>query len=438
LPGLTRAGVYAAVPGLNEPRIEALLRSLPKDARRHLIPIADTAAKFLAAVRPDPGASTRAGAGTVSVATAACDAQSLKAWLKAQRGIPDSLLRFDLNAVPGHLTPHVTVVADGKVLAHGQSLGELRRRCAPAARAELDGRAQSAFGQVPAWRRFEIDELPDAVDLALEQGAITVYPTLGGPGRPLAVHYEWSAAEARRSWTRGAVDLARILLEPPLREFERSIAADASLLLAATPYCTSAALIDALLHLVVRRACFADTDAPRIRESFDAAIDQGRARLYPCLEEIRADAAHWFALAREVRRAQGESPNAHLAEAAQETREHLRQLLSADALLSMPADRLRQLPRYLKAEERRWQRGAARGAESPQIVAELRRWSARRRELESQLDGEQRFIPELEALRGWLEEYRVSLYAQELKTAGPISAARLEQRAAEIEAWLTR
>ena len=49
-----------------------------------------------------------------------------------------------------------------------------------------------------------------------------------------------------------------------------------------------------------------------------------------------------------------------------------------------------------------------------------------------------RWIPELDELQGWIEEYRVSLYAQELKTLGPISAARLEQRAAEIEAWLTR
>ena len=44
----------------------------------------------------------------------------------------------------------------------------------------------------------------------------------------------------------------------------------------------------------------------------------------------------------------------------------------------------------------------------------------------------------LEDLRYWIEEFRVSLYAQELKTVAPISSARLEQRAVEIEAWLTR
>jgi hypothetical protein len=58
--------------------------------------------------------------------------------------------------------------------------------------------------------------------------------------------------------------------------------------------------------------------------------------------------------------------------------------------------------------------------------------------LTRQINAELRWIPELDDLQYWIEEYRVSLYAQELKTSGPVSAARLEQRAAGIEAWITR
>ena len=110
LPALTRAAVDAAVPGLAEPRIEALLRSLPKDARRNLIPIGETAAQFLAAA-----------------GTAAADPHHLKAWLNERRGIPETLLRFDLAAVPAHLMPQLAVTADGRDLAHGKSLADLRR-----------------------------------------------------------------------------------------------------------------------------------------------------------------------------------------------------------------------------------------------------------------------------------------------------------------------
>jgi ATP-dependent helicase HrpA len=442
LPGLTRAAVDAAVPGLAEPRVEALLRSLPKDARRHLIPIRDTAAQFLASTSAAAGAAAAsAGAGfsvAGSGAGAAADLHSLEAWLKEQRGIPDSLLRFDLAAVPAHLMPQLAVTADGKELAHAKTLVELRRASAAAARAELERRARAAYGLLGAWRRFEIDELPDTVPLALEQGTVWVFPTLAGGSPAPEVRYEWSAAEAGRSWRQGAVQLARIMLGAQARDLGKMIAGNAALLLAASPYLKSNALVEILLQLAFRRACFDDGEAPRTREAFEKAVDLGRARLHPSLEEIAAGALSWFTEARAARRALEDPRNASAAAAVDESNEHLRRLLSAGNLESLSADWLRQLPRYLKAEERRWQRSAARGGEPPHIVRDLRGWSARCRTLTQELGAELRWIPELDELQNWIEEYRVSMYAQELKTLGPISAARLEIRTAEIDAWIGR
>ncbi|HEV7610980.1 MAG TPA: ATP-dependent RNA helicase HrpA [Steroidobacteraceae bacterium] len=435
MPGLTRAAVDAAVPGLAEPRIEALLRSLPKDARRNLIPIGDAARQFLAAMSAPSGAGTRA-----RPVSAAADARSLKEWLKEQRGIPDSLLRFDLAAVPAHLMPRLAVNLGGHALAYGNTLAELRRASAAAARADLERLARAEHGNVGAWRRFEIDELPDSVPLALEEGTVWVYPTLARAGATpaLAVRYEWSAAEAGRSWPEGAAHLARGMLSQQARDLGKIIAGDAVLLLAASPYLGSAELREVLLQRTFRCACFGDAQPPRNRAAFENAVDQGRARLHPCLEEIESAALSWFTEARAVRRALENAQRALLADAIDESNEHLRRLLSARRLESMSAEWLRQLPRYLKAEERRWQRIGARGSEPPQIVGELRRWSERQASLAKQVAAEMRWIPELDELQNWIEEYRVSLYAQELKTLGPVSAARLDARAAEIEAWLAR
>jgi ATP-dependent helicase HrpA len=430
VPGLTRAGVDAAVPGLAEPRIEALLRSLPKEARRNLIPIGGTAGEFLAAV----GAGAGEGAGTPAVA----DPHSLKVWLKEQHGIPDSLLRFDLGAVPAHLMAQLAATVEGRDIAHARSLAELRRETAKAARADLDRRARAAYGLIGAWRRFEIDALPDSEPLALEQGTVWVFPTLMRTAQGLEVRYEWSAAEAARRWSQGAAQLARTLLAAQARDLGKSISGNAALLLAASPYAESADLIDALLQRTFRRACFADAEAPRTRAAFELAVDQGRARLHPCLDEIVAGALGWLTEARAVRRALDDPRTALAADAVDESHEHLRRLLKPSALESTSTDWLRQLPKYLKAEERRWQRNAARGGESANIVRDLRAWSARYQALETLVQTEMRWIPELDELQHWIEEYRVSLYAQELKTLGPISAARLETRAAEIEAWIAR
>jgi ATP-dependent helicase HrpA len=421
LPGLTRAAVDAAIPGLAAPRIEALLRSLPKEARRSLIPLAETAATFL----------KEAGA-------AAADAPHLRIWLRQQRGIADSLIRFDLSAVPAHLTVQLFVVKDGAQIAHGNDLWDLRRRCAAAGRAELDRRAREIYAAAGNWRRFEIAELPAAQPLPLEEGTVCVHPALARRGAALEVQFEWSAAEAQRTWREGAVYLARRMLERQSRDLGRTIGGMAQLLLAASPYMKSDELIELLLQLSFRKGCFADADAPREGVSFDACVDRGRESLYSSLDQWCAILSGWFTEANSLRRILDDPRIRLLQEAAEESRRHLRRLLDPKLLQSAAPDWLRQMPRYLKAEQRRWQRNTARGSEAVLIKRELDRWSKRCQELEQQLDAELRWTPDLDEFKFWIEEYRVSLYAQELKTLGPISAARLEQRAAEMEAWLHR
>ncbi len=419
LPSLSRTAIDAAIPGLAAPRIEALLRSLPKDARRSLIPVAATATAFLE-----------------DTSGAAADATHLRAWLKERRGIPEALLRFDTSAVPMHLTPHLTVIQDGREIARGTDLSKLRRECAAAGRAELERQARAAY--FGSWRRFELDQLPARVPLTLEQGTVWVFPTLAKRESGLHIQYEWSAAEAQHIWRDGSVRLARLILERQARDLAKAVGSSVALLLRASPYLTSDALIDALLQLTIRCACFAEAEPPRTRPEFEAAVEQGRERLYLCLEQMSAMISSWLKEASEVRQALDDSRVRLLAASAEETRRHLQGLLDFTTLNTVSLDWLRQLPRYLKAEQRRWQRNAVRGNETSQIARELEQWSARYLHLESRLGAEMRWTPELTELRFWIEEYRVSLYAQELKTLGAISAARLSARAAEIDAWLSR
>jgi ATP-dependent helicase HrpA len=421
LASLTRAAIDAAIPGLAAPRVEALLRSLPKDARRSLIPVSATAAAFLAQTQ---------GWGA--------DATHLKAWLKERRGIAEALLRFDSSAVPAHLTPQLIVIQDGREIARGTDLSQLRRECAVPGRAELERQARAAYALPGSWHRFELDELPRRVALSLDQGSIWVFPALEKRESRLQVRYEWSAEEAERSWRDGSARLARAMLERQARDVAKSIGSSVALLLRASPYLGGDALTEALLQMTFREACFAEGEAPRTKAEFEAAVDAGRERLYPALEQMSGMLQNWFKGAGEVRQALEDSRVRLLSDLAEETREHLKRLLDFETINTSSLDWLRQLPRYFKAEQRRWQRNSVRGGEPKHIGAELKQWSARYVDLEKRLAAELRWTPKLAEFRFWIEEYRVSLYAQELKTLGAISAARLEQRAAEIDAWLNR
>jgi ATP-dependent helicase HrpA len=426
LPSMTRAALDAAVPGLAVPHVEALLRSLPKEARRALIPVSATARGFM------------------EFMGAPCtDTLRLARWLAESRGLPKSLIRLDRDAVPAHLVIQVAVsdavcagAGAGAERVRGGELGALRRRCAAAARAELDRRAGEAH---PApWRRFEQAEIEDTVAIDVGEGVVHVFPTLAQVGAELTVRYEWSREEAARRWRQAAPRLARLMLARQARDLAKTAMSDSRLLLAASPYLPGAGLLDVVLQLAFRRACFQESEPPRTRAAFDAAVEAGRERLYAAFEQVVGGAAGWFAAARAVRRLLDEPRARSHAAAAEESHAHLRRLLSADSILEKSEDWLRQFPRYLKAEERRWERLFARGSEAAGILDELQDWHARAQYLEAQVSAELRRLAQLDELHAWIEEYRVSLYAQELRTQGPVSAARLAVRAAEVEAWITR
>jgi ATP-dependent helicase HrpA len=420
LPQLTQAGVAAAVPGFVRPRIEALLRTLPKEARRSLIPIAETAAQFVAVADRDAG-----------------DVGRLRDWLKQSRGIPESLLRFAENSIERHLTPQIAVTDDNQVIARGRDFSALLRATAASAQAALARRAEAAYPD--AWRGFAIDRLPDVQTLELAEGQLAVYPALSAIGGHIAVSFHWTQAEAERELLQGATALAGLLLERQTREIAKRVREDAPLLLAASPFLRGEDLVDLLVTLAVRRACFGEAGiVARDRAAFETAIHRGRERLIDEGIAARDRVLVWFTEAREVRRLLDDPRANAFPEQAASSRLHLHRLLNTGELAALPFGRLAELPRYLRAAERRWRRLITRGGEPPAIEQELVLWEARLAALKEQVAAQRRWLPALEDLAWLLEEYRVSLYAQELKTARPVSAPRLSRLVAEIEAWLRR
>jgi len=361
----------------------------------------------------------------------------LTAWLRESRGVPESLLRFAPNSIDPYLTPQIAVTDGTREIARGRHLAALRKAAAALAQATLDAQAAAAYPD--AWRRFAVDRLPEVHTLDLAEGPLSVYPALTATGERIAVSFHWSAAEAARQLLHGATALAGLLLERPVREFAKRIRADAPLLLAASPFVRGDALVELLVTLAVRRACFGDAEiVPRDRLGFEAAVAHGRERLPEELSAVLAAALVWFTTARELRRLLDDPRAKSFREAGMAAHSHLRALLDTDALAVRPSAYVRELPRYLRAAEQRWRRLLTRGGEPATIERELVAWDARLGLLRQQVAAERRWLPALDDLGWWFEEYRVSLYAQELKTARPVSAPRLQQRAAEIEAWLRR
>jgi ATP-dependent helicase HrpA len=115
---------------------------------------------------------------------------------------------------------------------------------------------------------------------------------------------------------------------------------------------------------------------------------------------------------------------------AADIRSQLAWLVPAGFLLVTPWERLKEFPRYLQAIEQRLEKGGRDPQRDAQLTAQLAPLEARYRERVKAERGARR--PGDDEYRWMLEELRVSLFAQQLKTRVPVSARRLD------EAWAAR
>lgn len=433
LPRLDPNRLEWLVPGLLARKVEALLRSLPKPVRRHLVPVPETARQVAQALRFAEGSLTVAVAQAVS----------------RLAGQSVSPRHFDREKLPRELQMNICAVdAAGHALAQSRDLGELRQRLAQEAQrrfATLDDRAWRRDGMVD----WDFDELPEVVHL--DQGGliITAFPMLvdqlRAVGLRLAPSGEKAARHTRAGLRRLVVLRAGTTLRPAvewlpcgqqLRRLAQGLAS-----LAALPGTTQAEggqpprdLPAELVELVAERAFLAGSPIPRNKAQFKAFLEAGGQRIGLAVQEVAELLPPLCQAFDQAWQTLHAAQNAPWQYAVADITDQLARLMSPGFLVETPWQWLRHFPRYCRAMAVRLERIAAGGLARDRRAWEeeiLPRQEACRQCLEQHrmMDTED---PELVLYRWMLEEYRVSLFAQRLGTALPVSGPRLDRQWAKI------
>ncbi|MDX1593189.1 MAG: ATP-dependent RNA helicase HrpA [Gammaproteobacteria bacterium] len=408
---LTQEHLAWLVPGLLGEKVAALLRALPKALRRQLVPLPETVAACLDTLRPGEGPL----------------GEQLARALRTLRGVDLPAGTWDALPLPPHLVLHLRLVdADGSELARGDDLAELQRRFGDRARASRAAALPAVLGSGEEMTDWSCDALPERV--MLDQGGIAVeaWPGLAERGAGVAVELFGTRDAARRSHRRALRRLCRLRLGTTSRDLWRALPDAGRLALQFATVGDVTALRDDLLDACIDRLCV--DDAVRDAEAFAARLDAARPRVKPLAEELAERVDTILAAHRAVA-----VPLASLDPrdaTARDLRGQLEDLVYPGFVAATPAERLADLPRYLEAARRRLEKAPLEPGRERQRAAELAPWVARWREMR----GERPDDPELETYRWLLEEFRVSLYAQELGTAQPVSAKRLARQWERVRA----
>ena len=405
------------IPGLLAERMGALLKSLPKSLRRNFVPVPNFVSALLQRLGPEEGALLAA----------------MSRHLHRMTGVEIPEEAWQPAVIPAHLRLNIRVVDEaGRVLAEGRELAAIRQR--------LRGEARESFAALPTpeferevVRDWDFGELPDTVSFTRNNITLQGYPALVDGGECVQLKLMDSPARAQQEHRRGLRRLIASRQRDRIRYLKRNLPDLQKMALHYLSIGTQKELQEDLHTAIVDRAYLGDASLPRDRESFEAGLQAGNAGLMRVANETGALVAQALAEYHAVKKRLGGNIPLAWFEAVADINDQLRHLVYPGFISATPHEWLQHLPRYLKAIDSRLRKLEQAPDKDRQRRADVERlWEACKTRMATHRETE-RVDPELLKLRWMIEELRVSLFAQELKTAMPVSVKRVEEQLEKVK-----
>ncbi|MDP6445179.1 MAG: ATP-dependent RNA helicase HrpA [Pirellulaceae bacterium] len=403
------------VPGLLEDKVLALIRTLPKTLRRNFVPAPDVAREIAGELPFGEGPLLSA----------------LGAALTARSGEAIRAEDFDESRLPQHLLANVRVVDEQGDVAAGRDVRALRRELGVgAAGPEVVVRNQ-------AWNRdgatkWDFGELPESIELERGGAIVSCFPTLVDRGDSVSLRLYDSQLRAAAENRRG---LRRLFCIAEHRELKSQVQwlpqLDRLLLYGASlgdPQTTK----QHLGERIADRAFFSIAGVPHCDATYSERCKYARAEIGPATQDVLKVVAPLMENYQQARLALESAPATHRG-AVDDARSQLDELSRPGFLVETPWEWFVHLPRFLQALALRIEKLRAGAAtRDDRGIAELQ---PHLRQLADWIDERGDavwFDHELVTYRWMLEEFRVSLFAQELGTSRTVSSQRLDKQWAKV------
>ena len=396
------------VPGMLREKIQLLIKALPKQIRRICVPVPDFITKFLES-NPDRQAAI---------------IPQLAHFIAKSAGDMRILEQIDQDAwaaqeLPEHCYLNLRIIDDGgQELAGGRKLHELQQQLGQAAAVTFrDNTQEFERDNVTTW---DIGTLPESIKFARGKQQLTGYLGLQKEkdGR-IALRLFDTIEAAEQAHRLGVIELMKLQLKEQVKDLNKGIQGftQAAMLL---KHINADTLRDDLTQAVCDRAFIGEDELPRNEKAFKEQIKRARSRLPAVKEALSRYLQETAAAYAELNSKLGKHPLTHL------MRQRLQTLLAPGFATRTPWAQWPRLPIYLKAMTLRLEKyssNPARDAAREADIQELEQmWQEK---TDSLIKQSLPVSDDLAAFKWMIEELRVSLFAQELKTPYPVSVKRL-------------
>lgn len=397
------------VPGLLQEKITLLIKSLPKQLRRHFVPAPDYASAVMQALEPRRGALIDAVAEQLQRITGIA--------------VPKQAWRPEL--LPEYLFANFELLDEqGKVIGSGRDLQQLQ--------AGFAGHVQHRLARLadPRYERSDVQDwdfgtLPEIVELEHAGVSLRAWPALAVDGDRIELRLFDTAQEARRAHREGLLALFRKKAGRSVKEIRRAIPELAKQSLWFSTL-SGADILQADLERAVLQAAFA-VDATGVRDAatFAGQLRSGQQRLVELAQDIGGWSFDALQAWQELNRLLKGAVSPAMISAINEVRDQVEQLVYPGFIAATPLRWLPHLGRFIRAAVQRLEKLPADPQRDRKLAAVIAQ------HLQQYQRAARERPPDDEALveyRWMIEELRVSMFAQGLGTSAKVSPERLDRQ----------
>jgi ATP-dependent helicase HrpA len=400
------------VPGILAEKIAQLVKSLPQKLRRHCVPVPEFAAAFCLVAQPSDTPLL----------------QALASYIRERKQLDVPLDAFRLEQLPAHLLMNFRVVDEhGRQLGMSRNFAQLRGEWAPkqvvampVATAKNATPQQKSSGE--RYTEWKFGDFKPTREESRAGQTITVFNALMDEGDAVTLQSFDTRDTAQASHRLGLRRMFMLALKEQVKYLEKNLLGLQAMAMQWLPFGSQQDLQRQILAVTFDRCCLNDP-LPETEKEFGTRCKDAKARLNLVAQEIARLVATVLAEHQMLQKALP-AYKAH-SQVLQDIRSQCDWLLGKEWVARTPFERMQHMPRYLKAINVRLEKLRTNPARDAQNMAQMnplsqlwqRRLSAQQGEVDVRLED-----------FGWMmQELRVSLYAQELKTPVIVSVKRLEK-----------
>jgi ATP-dependent helicase HrpA len=397
------------VPGMLKEKIEILLRSLPKRIRRQLVPIPETVNECIQHIDTEASSITR----------------NLTEYFFRRKGIEIKDEDWKQTELPEHLKMNIRVLdQDANVLSSGRSLQQLK--------SDLSAQLEDSLTQLPnihdseeSFTQWGFDDLPEAVETEVNGLTIKAYPALVDNHDSVLIQHFESAKKANQYMHYGLLRLYSLVLSKDLKYLKKNLPELNKIKMYYAALGSAEEMVESILYAVLEQLFLPDGKMVRTKMDFDKSIHQGVPKLIETGNELCRLVADILKRHHEITLTMKGGVQPSSLRSFADIKEQLSMLIYDGFAEETPLIYLKSMPRYLDAIQKRLEKLSYSPEKDASKLAQLKPLWDEWMELTEKNSDSDNISEELDEFHWMLEEFRVSLFAQELKTTIPVSEARL-------------